>query len=396
VTLVKDGFRLDELRTAGFDILTILSAGTLTDESESSNSRAIAALALATAVAEQSMSQEDMQALLDDEIVLALLHMLEIDSHLSDSTAVKCAAASAIHSLCQAAASLEVSPSENMGEDMAEDIDSQPEAFLDQLLDYLVDHGVVELLMNSYHSCHLERKTAAEQALRSFSVTSTAMHALATAGAIEPLVQQLLKGSSSQRGWAAQALCRFSSERDQAQASALMSVESHCIEGLIECLNHDEVRFREAAAKALNNLAGDDADMRFIASKGALQVLVSLLNPQLYMFEGTLQYTPETSSCVSAIALTLRNLASSEKNAEAICNKTPAIRYLTLLLGSPLVLRQQEIDQSELPDWNCDVPEAAACALGGISYCSEVKLEIARSEGTLENLVHLVLDGNDR
>lgn len=79
------------------------------------------------------------------------------------------------------------------------------------------------------------------------SVTSSAMHALATAGAIEPLLQALLEGSDEQRGWAAQALCRFSSERDQDQAvagSALLlgAGGGQCVEGLIACLQHEEVR----------------------------------------------------------------------------------------------------------------------------------------------------------
>ena len=74
-------------------------------------------------------------------------------------------------------------------------------------------------------------------------MTSAAMHALATAGAIEPLVQKLLEGTDEERGWAAQALCRFSSEQDQAVAgSALLTAPGHCVEGLLACLQHEEVR----------------------------------------------------------------------------------------------------------------------------------------------------------
>lgn len=410
--MVKDGFRLDELRAAGFDILTMLSSE---DDSSpdlsctsgsSSGRRVAAALALASAVQEQTTGRRELQALLDGGVVPALVRMLQMDNRLSESsvTQVKCAAAGSIASLCRAGAKVDPplpysllaleGPHE---EEEEEEEAALPETFLDEVLDVLVEHGAVPLLMNLRGSCQHERRVAADQALRAFSVTAFAMHALATAGAIEPLVLQLLEGSSEQRGWAAQALCRFSSERDQAHASALVSVESHCVEGLVACLQHGETRFREAAAKALSNLASDDADMRFIASKGALQQLVGLLDPRLHVTEeGKLLFTKETSSCVAAVALALRNLAGCGENAKAICNKTPAVQHLVALLDAEAVLPTPANSQLCAWSWRWDVCEAAVCALGGVAYCGEVKLEIARTEGAVQKLVHLILQGSDR
>lgn len=187
-------------------------------------------------------------------------------------------------------------------------------------------------------------------------------------------------------------------------------------------------RFREAAAKALSNLAGDDADRRFIASKGALHALVALLNPLRYKRSKTnkkeleeeededeclWEVSSEVSSCLNAAALALRNLASSDKNAEVICEKTQAVEYLITLLGARLLSTDStrghnsdtdsDMEGEGDKDWErkWEVAEAAACALGGVAHCSEVKLAIAYAStssgsGAVLQLGRLVREGCDR
>lgn len=197
------------------------------------------------------------QEVLSGGVIAVLLDMLGLDNHLNEDsvTLVKCAAAEALTGLCLAAAQCsgdkvsDIESNDSACDDAESNGSELQDTFLEQLLDDLVEHNLIQLLMLCCHSCHSERKAAAEKTFRAFCVSSSAVHALATAGAIEPLVECLLHGEEGMRGNAAEAVCRFSSERDTALASAVLSVEGKCIDGLVRCLEHEEDRSSVASIR---------------------------------------------------------------------------------------------------------------------------------------------------
>lgn len=135
--------------------------------------------------------------------------------------------------------------------------------------------------------------------------------------------------------------------------------------------------------------------------------LIVLLDPQRYTTPaGVVMLDRGGCSCVAAAARALRTLASCEKNAEAL-TRTPVVEYLVALLdtqpgGQGRKCRDSDCDynckyqESECNAWQWEVAEAAACALGGVAYNKEVKVEIARTDGSVRRLVRLVLEGTDR
>ena len=138
--------------------------------------------------------------------------------------------------------------------------------------------------------------------------------------------------------------------------------------------------------------------MRFIASRGALPVLVDLLNfhqnhdhvDAVKCDDSMKQTSKEYVSCLVSVIMTIRHLGSSVKNAEFLCSKTSCLSYLIELLGD------NSRDNRDIDDDQCNIAEAVACALGGIAYCKDVKVYIAKQPGVVKNLVQLAIQGSDR
>ena len=239
--MVEDGYRLDELRAAGHDIVAILTEHDVGEEEvEYTNSQATAAMALAAAVNKMSISGNDIRALIDDDVILALIRMLRMDNHLNEVsvTEVKCAASKTITCLCQAVS--RISHLVEVDEDM-NDV-----CCVDEFMAHLLDQETIELLIDITHSCHQERKNAAYEALKSISsLAYSSTQYVASVGCFEVLVEQLLGSNPTIQGWAAEALCLFSSDQHdfaRIKANFVTNMSEECIDGLVQCLHHCDTR----------------------------------------------------------------------------------------------------------------------------------------------------------
>ena len=126
-------------------------------------------------------------------------------------------------------------------------------------------------------------------------------------------------------------------------------------------------RFKEAAARALCNLACDESNVKTIASSRAIYVLVGLLS------DGS-------NPCKEAAAYALRNIACDESFVPDILSYG-AVKHLVHMLS---------IDTED-----GKVEDAAASALGGLACTKENKVMIGQS-GAVEKLVYMVEQYHDK
>jgi hypothetical protein len=126
-------------------------------------------------------------------------------------------------------------------------------------------------------------------------------------------------------------------------------------------------RFKEAAARALCNLACNESNMRSIALSGAISQLVALL-------------ASPSDRCKEAAAYALRNIACDDAFVMEIC-ELGAVEAFAVMLS-------MESDEGKLE-------EAAASALGVLACSPENKILIGRS-GAIEKLVRMVEKYDDK